>query len=475
MHSGGRRPSRLATAAASSLITLLALTVILPAVGIPAAAAPSIRINIPGESPVPILQRGAWHDVVVTLDTPPAVDVALLASSDTAAPPQDNTNSYEWRYEVGGGFSDVLYGTYLDPGNSTAASPTEIRFRIGVEITAITGPWTMRLVVDGALPTVFSLSVTDPQVGFGVSTADFVLLVEPYTAMVANSSESGQDFRVINSGTLPMALSIAFDRDEERFEVSNWTGELPSGPGTQRRHNLTFQSDAWAPQRFEANATISATALYVIPSPNATQLVRIFQGKVPITIQVGHSGFTLSSFSGVSFEHQETVQSSPNSILRLPAYLSGNATVDVSVEFIGLTLEGAEVNGTAASLPATLVLTNISQTELALTLHTGAEGVNGTLTYRVSIPATGEERTFESAIIVVSEPPPEDEGGGGGLSPITVFLGAVLGVAGAFIAYNQIGAMRRRAKEREALLAQRRRRKGEEHLKPSRTQLKRRR
>lgn len=478
MHSGGRRHSHSAAAAVSSVLTLLIFAVLLPAFATPVSAAPTIRISLPGENPrvdgsgLPILQRGAWHEVVVTLDSPPTSEVLISAFLGTSLPPTpDNTNSYQWRYVVGGGFSDVFYGSYVDSANSTAAASV-LTFRIGVEAGVVLGAWSMRLTVDTSPVALFPFTVSDPQVGLGISRADFVLLVEPYTAMVANSSESGQSFRVINTGTLPMALSIAFDREASRFGVSNWTGEIASGSQqapTQRRHNLTFASDPWPPQSFAVTGTISATARYVIPSPNATQLIRVFQGLIPITVQVGHSGFSLDAFLGVSFEHQETVEASPNSILHLPAYLSGDATVEVSASVSGLTVEGAEIDGAAAALPATLVLSNTSQTQLTLTLRTGEAGANGTLTYRVSIPALAEERTFVSMIIVTAEPPPEDEDGGG-LSPITVFLGAVLGVAGAFIAYNQIGAMRRRAKERETLLAQQRRRRGGGQRPPSASQ-----
>ncbi len=197
----------------------------------PPAASESAELSlaIPGETPisgaggVPVLIAGVWHQLAMSLDAPIQKSMTLRATSQVEPGP-GMKSSYEWvRDETGDSWTDPLYDTFILPEQSQSDGQN-LLFHLGLDAAAVPGPWDLEVFQDGSLIATQQLEVRSPQIGYGLSAADFNFRFEPFQGGEVFSEDLGQYLRVINQGNVPLRLDVSFNKLQNRLSLVNPAG-----------------------------------------------------------------------------------------------------------------------------------------------------------------------------------------------------------------------------------------------------------
>src|SRR2546430_6373691 len=194
------------------------------------------------------------------------------------------------------------------------------------------------------------------------------------------------------------------------------------------------------PQIVRVNGLANVSVLYVIPSSGSTLLVPTFQQPFGVTVQVGRSGYALKVVGGVVFQTLDTVHVDYGARTIWQVYVTGSQDVSFDVSASGVRLLGVSTNGHSISPPVTLALSPNSEYPLTIQVEADQAGPS-MVTFTLHLLATGEVRTFTTAILVNGGPAGASSG-----SVLYLWIGGGRGAAPPFwfCALLPLGNRRRR-------------------------------
>ena len=431
-----RTASALATASAAVFLFLILIA------GLPtlsssarAAATATFDVHMFGESPTfdagrPVVVAGVWHQVALnlssTLSTPITLR-ALLPGSGSPSP----ANTYEWvRYQSNDSWADARYGTFLRIDLSSDDG-IHVVFGIGIDGEAGPGTWTFSASSGNSTLVTQSVEVQAPRVSYGISAADFQFRVDPFTAADLSSQIGSQHLRLIDQGNVPLRLTVSFDVLRSQLSLEN--SGVVTHPNSESMYYLHLASGPMPPQIVRVNGLANVSVLYVIPSSGSTLLVPTFEQPFGVSVQVGRSGYALKVVGGVVFQTLDTVHIDYGARTIWQVYVTGSQDVSFDVSASGIRLLGVSTNGHSISPPVTLALSPNSEYPLTIQVEADQAGPS-MVTFTLHLLATGEVRTFTTAILV--------NGGPAGASSGAVLYLWIGGSVGAslvfgFVAYSQ--------------------------------------
>ena len=400
-----------------------------------------VALHMPGEMPLRNAQgqsvwvAGVWHDLSVSLES--SVQETLVIEASALGVPGGGIGShYKWeRDEQTDTWSDLLYGLFIRPELSRSTGD-EVVFHLGLDAAAVPGAWSIVLTQDGALVGDQSIEVRSPRMAYGVSSADFNLRGEPFKGVELFSEDRNQYLRIINSGNVPLRLSVTFDRLQSRLRVVNPSDVVHVHSET--KYFVSANIDPRPPQIVEVNGIARVEVSGRIPSSGASQILPALESEFDLKVVIGRSGYTVQAFGNVIFQTLDTLRADYNSIVTWDVFLTGDEDVAVDVGITGARLVGAFQGDTPLTLPA--LLRPSSNSELALTLQVRADQPStwAEVVFALELPRTGEVQLFRTTIIVGPRP-------ASGLLPLSylwLFAALVTGSVLAFVSYSQLRAGR---------------------------------
>lgn len=381
---------------------------ILPMVPTAASEGLEISLQIPGETPVyndsgqPVLIAGVWHQLTVRLETPVQTSLTLKASL-SGSEIQEMNSYYLWeRDEVEDGWFDSVYDFFIQPQYSSSDGQ-EISFRIGMDTAATAGAWKLEIMRDGSSLEERALEVRSPELGYGLSSADFNFRAEPFKAIELSSEDRGQYMRVINQGNVPMRFSVSFDRFQNRLSLVNPSEVAHIYDDT--RYFLRLTLDPRPPQIIEVKGVSRVELMHVIPSPGSSLIIPAFESGFTLKIVVGRAGYRVQTVGNVVFQTLESLRADYGSLATWQVYLTGDEEVSFDVEVTNASLVGVAQGENPVTLPATLTPSPQSELPLTLQVRTDMPSTVAEVWFTLRIPETGEVRTFLTTITVGPKPP----------------------------------------------------------------------
>ncbi len=418
---------------------------------VPASASEGLEVGLhmPGETPLtnaqgqPVWVAGVWHDLSLTLESPIQETLAIEASA-LGVPGGGMESHYKWeRNEQTDSWSDLLYGLFIRPELSRSTED-EIVFHLGIDARAVAGAWSIIVTQDGSLVGDQSIEVRSPRMAYGVSSADFNLRGEPFEGVEIFSEDRNQYLRIINTGNVPLSLSVTFDRLQSRLRVVNPSDVVHVHSDT--KYFLSANIDPRPPQIVEVKGIARVEVTGLIPSPGAAQIVPALESDFDLKVIIGRSGYTVQAFGNVIFQTLDSLRADYGSVVTWNVFLTGDEDVAVDVGVTGAHLVGVFQGDTPLTLPA--LLRPLANSELALTLQVLADHPStwAEVVFALELPRTGEVQLFRTSIIVGPKPAP------GPLPPSYLWLFASLVTASvlAFVSYNQLRAERTASPPRKA-------------------------
>ncbi len=367
-----------------------------------------LSLVIPGEAPIyndvgqPVLIAGVWHQVTLSLTSPPGDSLILTATSQESQV-REMSSYYRWeRSEAENTWTDLEYDLFILPELSSSDG-LEVLFHIGMDASAVPGPWRLTIDQDGSRATEMSFEVRRPEISYGLSSADFRFRAEPFESADLSSEDLAQYLRVINGGNIPLRLSVSFDKLQDQLSIVN-----PSDIAhiyEDARYYVRLALDPSPPRVLEVKGTSRVEVTHLIPSPGASQLIPAFEGEFELEVVVGRSGYLVESVGNVIFQTLQSLRADYNSLVTWQVFLTGSQQVSLNVEVRGARLAGVSKYGDRLELPA--ALTPSPQSELPLTVQVLADipSTEAEVIFTLHLLETGEVRTFRTTILVGSEPP----------------------------------------------------------------------
>ncbi len=367
-----------------------------------------ISLNIPGEAPLydlsgqPVMVAGLWHQLSVSLPSPPTNSVTLRAFLP-GSESEGMSGYYEWvRDEADNGWFDPLYSFFIRPELSSVAGP-QITFHLGIDAAATPGAWTLEVIRDGSLLSAQPLEVRSPEMGFGLSAADFNFRAEPFQALDLSSAGLGQYLRVINQGNVPLRFSVSFDRLQGRLSLVNPSEIVHLN--ADARYFVHLSLDPRPPQIIPVKGVSRAEAIHLIPSPGASRLVPAIEGEFSLKVVVGRGGYSVQSFGTIIFQTLETLRADYGSLVVWQVYLTGSQEVSFDVDVTGARLVGVLQGEDQLALPAMLRPSPTAEMPLTLQVMTDTPSTVAEVVFTLGFPDTGEVRTYLTTIAVGARPP----------------------------------------------------------------------
>ena len=369
------------------------------------AAGATISLQMLGEASlsdagVPVMVAGIWHEVLVNLTSSLSGSLTLRATLPGAGSP-DMTNTYAWvRNEANNSWSDPLYATFIRDDLS-GSDGVHIAFVVGVDARASPGLWTFSASEGNVTLVTQTIEVESARVGYGISAADFLFRVTPFQAADLNSQATGQYLRVINEGTVPLALKVTFDILQGALSVVN--PAATAHVGGEAIYYLRASVSPLPPQLIHVQGTANVTVQYLVPSPGATQLMPTFQQPFAVTVSVSRSGYAVKEVGNVAFQTLDSLTLVHGSVTTWQVFLTGSQDVSLDLSLAGGRLAGIFANGQSLTLPATLHPT--TSEELAVTLQIEpTDPAGGTVVFTLHLLSTGDTQTFTTRLVVTNWP-----------------------------------------------------------------------
>lgn len=390
---------RIGVKAVLALLLLSALSLVPPA----KAETITVSLAMPGEPPLsnsngqPILVAGIWHRITVDLETLATSTIALEASS-TSALSWDMTSFYRWeRNESVGTWTDPLYDTFIDPSLSSSDGTTLV-FYAGVDAGALTGTWRLRVFRDASIVDERLFEVQAPRISYGLSVADFVFRVAPFTEAQISTESTSKYIRLINEGNVPLRLQATFDLLQERLTVTN--PDEVAHVSKDARYYLFLSLDPRPPQIIGIEGTARVEVQHIIPSPGAAQIIPSFENEFGVKVIVGRIGYQVEAIGNVIFQTITDLQADYSSMVAWQVFLTGSQQVSMDVTVSGVRLLGVYQGSERLTLPA--VITPNPDTELPITVQvmTDIPNIEAQVMFDLVLLATGDNRTFITIINV---------------------------------------------------------------------------
>jgi len=397
------------TAALAVLLALLAAA--LPAATrITSAQAVSVSIAMPGEASSyvgqdQVLLAGIWHDI--TVETGKAQDDVTLEMFSGNTTPANGSESDQYRFQWSDkGFSDLSYGKWIDGPNSLASKGT-YRFRLAISGSATLGTWTLLVNGSGTELVRTSFVVASPDVEFSISSPDFLFNVEPGVAGTYYPAGANY-FRSINSGNMPLSISIEFT------ELGDWmraTNVSVLHPGTEHIHHLSIEAPSWTPGETRFSGDVVATPLHRGPG-EVVGLDLSYSLAFTATVRVGRGGLAMHDEGAFVLQYPTSLSGEKDKDLQFDIYLSGKKPVVLSITLENASQGTVLLDGKETELPGNIDLTNGKEVRLNISIRPTRSGIPAKVLFTITTSDNTVQRTYITEVAVSGEIEPEVDDGG---------------------------------------------------------------
>ena len=350
-----------------------------------------------------ILVAGIWHRVDITLNTTCTEINITLTYGNPSEHNLNIANYYEWSYnKTQTAWYDLQYNnTYIQTSKCNLKEQT-YSFYIGTDAHVLYGSWDINIKLDGTEVYSESIAVEEPKTGLGQSAGSFILPVTPYKRSKTASKDLNQHLTLMNEGNVPLAMSITYDRYEDRITITPPCTLLHVGESI--KHHITFDADAWAPRKIVINVEVEGETMLMIPSTTGMAITGNVKLPFDITIYVGHAGLELAEMDDITFQYKKKHYAEYKEPITFDAYLTGTlaATLDVSVENVKLI--GVIYKGKTAKLPISFHLTNTSEEHIIVQVETDQDATTAYIHYTIRSVDGAINRTLTSELVVKPKP-----------------------------------------------------------------------
>lgn len=427
---------------------------------------------------VPEMVTGVWNYLNISVTPALSGPLNLVAFYGSALPSNKSVlNYYEWSYSpLNGSWYDPVYGCYVNSSLSSV-SGGEYSFAAGMFDKANAGEWNLYVMNGSSFVTAASFYVSEPSVGMTFSAPTFQLVVPPYTVTTVNSSLWSQYASTTNTGSIPETITFTFP-SESFIDATENTVVLQ--PGAAINHNIVVSSGSWSPQLIPFTGTVTASFSGLIYVANSTQLTPDVQFPLSGTIEVGHSGYTISQIQNVTVQFRQSISAQYNRQTTETLFVSGSGLTDISVQAAGLKvlyISYADQNSTS-SIAVNLV--NGSEIQVLIGFVADQKKQSGTITLTFTVPGSPLSKTFTTQVAVTGVPasstsPPHNTLTSANITAAAFAAAAVLATAAAMILISRQHGRRRPEKESSKKVqtgqnvnrnARMRKYKGPEEIKP---------
>ncbi|MFQ5907843.1 MAG: hypothetical protein ACE5JE_03315 [Thermoplasmata archaeon] len=406
---------------------------------VPASASEGVEVGLqmPGETPLqneqgqPVWIAGVWHDLSLTLESP-IQDVLSIEASAVGIPNNGIDSHYRWeRNEQSDNWTDLLYGAFIQPDLSQSTG-NQVIFHVGIDAGAVAGAWSIVVIQDGTPLGDQTIEVRTPRMAYGVSSADFNLRGEPFQGVEVFSEDRNQYLRIINSGNVPLRLSVSFDRLQSRLQLVNPSDVVHVDSDT--KFFLSANLDPRPPQIVEVKGIARVEVSGVIPSQGASQIVPALESVFDLKVVIGRSGYTVQTFGNVVFQTLDAIRADYSSIVIWNVFLTGDEDVTVNVGVTEARLVSVFEGENPLTLPATLRPPADAELELTVQVMATTPSTWAEVVFSLELPRTGEIQLYRTSIIVGPKSAP------GPLPPSYLWLFASLVTASvlAFVSYDRL-------------------------------------
>jgi len=224
----------------------------------------SITVYIVGEGAQtrfdnPLLVAGIWHCIDVTIENQGFQELSIRFYDESSTPAledRNETNYYEWKYDVASQeWTDLNeYGGYSFIDNTSCQKEGNIySFCVGVHTDTMAegqsnANWTLDVYTDDTKLESFEITVEQPKIGIGKSHFPGYIhfYIDPFTEMDATGNDY---FELDNTGNTPLYLDISYGTYGDILEVTNFNIMLSDGEDITP--NAVLHSKSWQPGRLE--------------------------------------------------------------------------------------------------------------------------------------------------------------------------------------------------------------------------------
>ncbi len=364
-----------------------------------------INMHIVGEKPVlrdgmPLMVAGLWHIVDInTDDSCSHIDLYLSYGN----PEEENRSvkdHYHWTYDSDGSvWKDAEYGTYIVPEKCEKFGGL-YTFYIGVDGKVDYGVWNMSVVADGKRIIEKNIVVERPSVSSAVSSADFSLRIDPFTAGTIDSEDLGQYVKISDTGNTPLICNMSFSSFSDRIKIKNPVGTLHIGD--EEKIYLTFRADAWSPRVLNITGYVKVGSPYRIPTNTTASLIINLQTTFSIKVYVGHSGYDVIQEDGFTIQKKDSINLVYGEEANLMFFLTGNGTASMGINSENCTIEEIRFQGGTVESPFRVGLLPDREVNGSVRIKADVPDTSGRLIYVINY--NGKTYEYHTDIRVGPEP-----------------------------------------------------------------------
>ena len=398
----------------------------------------------------PVIVAGVWHYINLSLENLPTTKIELLFYKGSSLPTsgeRDESNYYEWRYDINTlEWTDESGYEYSYLNNENCQKKGDnYSFCVGVsdtlpDISDYYENWTLEIYNDASKTYSEKVILEKPLIGLSRTHADIIRFnIEPFTKM----EKMGDDFFIVgNVGNIPLTISVDYGAYNNILTVSNTSKLLTSD--TTINHHVSLDSESWRPGILEIPGSISGSIpdFLIITTAVITFETNITINAAKLEVHVGHSDYKIQPISGsnIVFQYLENLEMNEGEIEEITVYISGfgNAILDISSDQINveiLEISSRDQTGT----PLTITSTNNSEYAITIKVEALREGKIGTINYHLTVG--GNTQTYVTQISI--KPPLPGQSGNIDIPLNMVVVALLIFIVIGYILYSQIRHRRR--------------------------------
>lgn len=353
----------------------------------------------------PVLIRGIWHYVNITLDIEVDKLSIILYYGNSPAVEKDETNYYKWEYNQGS-WNDIQHTSKYMEENYCTHEMELYSFFIGIDQYAETGNWTMELSVNDEKLISKKVYVGKAITSLALKSIPVTIMAEPFTEDYYKSEEG---FTVENDGNVPLKLLVDYKDYRDILSTINFNEILK--PGQTAKYSILLNSrSSWEPGELvikAGDASVKADVLYIIPPKKAVNLIESnLSLGLPIIIEIGHIGYRLESLGGeITFQYPRSINIYYDEVKEIFVYISGNGDVTININTANLKILNIFSDGVEVEPPFTIRSTNTSEYPIAIRVKGVRVNTTGYIYY--DLETSGEHNSFSTTINVGSYRPVE--------------------------------------------------------------------
>ena len=362
-----------------------------------------LSIHIPNGEPMteydyPVLVRGIWHYVNITLNKEIDKVTIFFYYGNTPATEKDETNYYQWEYDHGG-WNDIEHSSKYMEENYCYHDIGFYSFYIGIDQYAEIGNWTLELSINDEKLISKKIYVTNAVTSLTLKTIPVTIKAEPFTEDYYTSEEG---FTVENDGNVPLRISVDYGVYRDILSTINFSETLK--PDQSAKYSILLSSrSSWEPGvlNIEAeDASLNADVLFMIPPKKVVNIIESnLSLGLPIIIEIGHIGYRLESLTGdITFQYPTIIDVYYDEIEDVFTYISGNGDVTVNINSDNLRILNIFSGGVEVEPPFTVRSTNTSEYPIDIRFKGIRANTTGYIYY--DLETGGEHNSFRTTIKV---------------------------------------------------------------------------